>query len=37
MFLGVVPATDFLKDSGINLTSRGFITVDKVRKKILFT
>ncbi|BFZ18859.1 hypothetical protein BsWGS_21898 [Bradybaena similaris] len=29
MGVGVVPATDFLKDSGLNLTSRGFISVDK--------
>ncbi|XP_041349641.1 apoptosis-inducing factor 3-like [Gigantopelta aegis] len=27
--IGVVPSTDFLKNSGINLTSRGFVTVDK--------
>ncbi|XP_048247566.1 apoptosis-inducing factor 3-like isoform X1 [Haliotis rufescens] len=27
--IGVVPATDFLKDSGITMTTRGFITVDK--------
>uniref|UniRef100_A0A0B7BB79 FAD/NAD(P)-binding domain-containing protein n=1 Tax=Arion vulgaris TaxID=1028688 RepID=A0A0B7BB79_9EUPU len=29
MGVGVVPATDFLKDSGLSLTSRGFVTVDK--------
>lgn len=28
--LGVVPSTDFLKDSEINLDSRGFVPVDKV-------
>lgn len=27
---GVVPATDFLKESGVQLTQRGFVTVDKV-------
>ncbi|XP_067650688.1 apoptosis-inducing factor 3-like isoform X2 [Haliotis asinina] len=27
--IGVVPATDFLKDSGIAMTTRGFITVNK--------
>ena len=29
-YKGVVPATDFLKDSGIGMTDRGFIPVDKV-------
>ncbi|CAG5129586.1 unnamed protein product [Candidula unifasciata] len=29
MGVGVVPATDFLKDSGLNLTSRGFVSVNK--------
>lgn len=29
-FSGVVPATDFLKDSSIKMTDRGFVTVDKV-------
>ena len=27
---GVMPATDFLKGSGIGMTDRGFITVDQV-------
>ncbi|XP_076472901.1 apoptosis-inducing factor 3-like isoform X2 [Babylonia areolata] len=27
--IGVVPATDFLKDSGVELTQRGFVTVDQ--------
>lgn len=27
--VGVVPATDFLKESGLNMTSRGFISVNK--------
>ena len=27
---GVVPATDFLKDSGIPMTSRGEVIVDEV-------
>ena len=27
---GVVPATEFLKESGVQLTQRGFVTVDKV-------
>ncbi|KAK3084850.1 hypothetical protein FSP39_020165 [Pinctada imbricata] len=30
--VGVVPATDFLKGSGINMTDRGFIPVDKEMK-----
>ena len=30
--VGVVPATDFLKDSGINMTNRGFIPVTKHMK-----
>lgn len=29
-FTGVVPATSFLKDSGINMTDRGFIPVNEV-------
>jgi len=29
MGIGVVPATEFLKDSGITLTQRGFVTVNK--------
>lgn len=29
-FQGVVPATGFLKGSGINITDRGFVTVNKV-------
>ena len=32
-YKGVVPATDFLKDSGIGMTDRGFIPVDKVMWK----
>ena len=27
--VGVKPATDFLKDSGISLTKHGFVNVDK--------
>ncbi|XP_070204944.1 apoptosis-inducing factor 3-like isoform X2 [Littorina saxatilis] len=30
--IGVVPATDFLKESGIQMTQRGFVTVDKHMK-----
>lgn len=30
--VGVVPATDFLKDSGIQMSDRGFISVDKLMK-----
>ncbi|XP_025093063.1 apoptosis-inducing factor 3-like isoform X2 [Pomacea canaliculata] len=30
--IGVVPATDFLKDSSIKMTDRGFVTVDKYMK-----
>ena len=30
---GVVPATTFLKDSGVPMTSRGEVVVDKVCKK----
>ena len=29
-FVGVFPATNFLKDSGIEINERGFIPVDKV-------
>lgn len=29
-FQGVVPATGFLKGSGIDITDRGFVTVNKV-------
>ncbi|XP_035825044.1 apoptosis-inducing factor 3 isoform X1 [Aplysia californica] len=29
MGVGVVPATQFLQDSGVDLTSRGFVTVNK--------
>lgn len=29
--IGVVPATDFLKGSGIELNERGFVKVDKVK------
>ena len=32
---GVTPATDFLKDSGLSITERGFVTVDKVSASIL--
>ena len=31
---GVTPATDFLKDSGLSITERGFVTVDKVSASI---
>lgn len=30
-FLGVIPSTDFLKSSGVPLSSRGDVIVDKVR------
>jgi hypothetical protein len=30
VFKGVVPATEFIKDSGIEMSDRGFISVDKV-------
>ncbi|XP_062568726.1 apoptosis-inducing factor 3-like isoform X2 [Saccostrea cucullata] len=30
MGVGVVPATDFIKDSGIDMTNRGFIPVNKM-------
>ena len=29
--VGVVPATDFLKDSGLPMTGRGEVVVDEVR------
>ena len=32
--IGVVPATAFLKDSGLNLTQRGEVVVDQVRKQL---
>ena len=30
LFAGVVPATGFLKNSGVSLTSRGEVIVDEV-------
>ncbi len=30
-YTGVVPATEFLKDSGVPMTPRGEVIVDKVR------
>lgn len=30
IFIGVVPATDFIKGSGVEMTDRGFIPVNKV-------
>lgn len=30
-FLGVIPSTDFLKTSGVPLSARGDVVVDKVR------
>ena len=30
--VGVAPATDFLKGSGINMTDRGFIPVNEVHQ-----
>lgn len=32
MLPGVVPATAYLKDSGLAITDRGFISVDKVSR-----
>lgn len=32
LFQGVVPSTDFLKNSGVSLSSRGDVIVDKVSK-----
>jgi len=32
---GVHPTTDFLKDSGIKMSSDGYVLVDKVHLKIL--
>lgn len=30
IFIGVVPATDFIKGSGVEMTDRGFLPVNKV-------